>query len=163
MATRQASLQNSSYCIYPQLPVVKALITGSYCSTLPIHSYPYQKYVYFTKTATPLDLWASLPQRGLFIETVILALFSLFLPPCKQRSAELAGTVCRTLECNRRWSSMKRKMIEDECSIVNTDTKQDVHKPLFPLVQINSQVTGTTQWPIGYSAKGHTVQTEGSL
>jgi len=40
---------------------------------------------------------------------------------------------------------MKRKMIEDECSIVNTDTRQDIHKPLFPLVQINSQVTGTTQ------------------
>ena len=37
-------------------------------------------------------------------------------------------------------------------SCLNTDTRQDVHKPLFPL---NSQVTGTTQWPIGYSAKEH--------
>ena len=30
----------------------------------------------------------------------------------KQCSAELAGAVCQTLECNRRWSSMKRKMNE---------------------------------------------------
>ena len=30
----------------------------------------------------------------------------------KQRGTELTGVVCRTLECNRRWSSMKRKMNE---------------------------------------------------
>ena len=32
----------------------------------------------------------------------------------KQRGAELAGAVCWILECNRRWSSMKRKMNEEE-------------------------------------------------
>ena len=45
-------------------------------------------------------------------------------------------------------------MVQGEPGCLNTDTRQDVHKPLSQLAQKNSQVTGTTSVTyIDYSTK----------
>ena len=81
----------------------------------------------------------------------------------KQCGAELAGAVCQMLECNRRWSSMKRKMNEELHMMVQTQDRMYINHCSTSTDKLTGDRHNTVTYRLFSQRTHHTVQTEGSL